>query len=102
MLGLGAAALAPLAALAWTRPAAGQQSGDNESALRGTQRSGTITPIPIAIPHFLGEDSRFVTELTAVITADLERSGCSGRWTPLPSSSRCATSTPRRVSRTGG
>ncbi|HWE17939.1 MAG TPA: Tol-Pal system beta propeller repeat protein TolB [Hyphomicrobiaceae bacterium] len=72
-LGLGAAALAPLAALA-SRPAAAQQS-ENETALRGTQRSGTITPIPIAIQQFLGDDQRFVTVLTEVITADLERSG---------------------------
>jgi TolB protein len=73
-LGLGAAALAPLA-LACTRPAAAQQSADAEGGLRGTQRSGTITPIPIAIPQLLGDDPRFVAEVTAVITADLERSG---------------------------
>jgi TolB protein len=43
--------------------------------LRGTQREGTIAPIPIAIPQFLGEDPRFVAEMTSVVTADLERSG---------------------------
>jgi TolB protein len=74
-LGLGAAALSPLAALAWTRPAPAQQSADADIGLRGKQRSGTIAPIPIAIPQFLGDDQRFVAEMTAVITADLERSG---------------------------
>ena len=48
--------------------------------LRGTQRSGTIAPIPIAIPQFLGDDPRFVAEVTAVVSADLERSGL---FTPL-------------------
>jgi TolB protein len=69
VLGLGAAALAPLATLGWSSPAAAQDG------LRGTQREGTIAPIPIAIPQFLGEDARFVAEVTGVITGDLERSG---------------------------
>jgi TolB protein len=70
---LGAATLAPLAALEWNGPASAQR--DSEGGLRGTQREGTIAPIPIAIPQFLGEDPRFVAEMTGVVTADLERSG---------------------------
>ena len=46
-----------------------------QDGLRGTQREGTIAPIPIAIPEFLGEERRFSGEATAVISADLERSG---------------------------
>ena len=68
-LGLGAAALAPLVTLARV-PTAAAQDG-----LRGTQREGTIAPIPIAIPEFLGEERRFSSEVTGVISADLERSG---------------------------
>ena len=36
---------------------------------------GTIAPIPIAIPRFLGDDARFASEVTGVVMADLERSG---------------------------
>jgi TolB protein len=43
--------------------------------LKGTQREGTIAPIPVAIPEFFGEDRRFAAEVTGVISADLERSG---------------------------
>jgi TolB protein len=68
-LGLGAAALAQFAPLGWSGPAAAQEG------LRGTQREGTIAPIPIAIPQFLGDDPRFAAEMTNVVTADLERSG---------------------------
>ena len=54
----------------------GAAAGVSDSdGLRGTQREGTIAPIPIAIPEFLGEDQRFAAEITGVITADLERSG---------------------------
>jgi len=74
-LGLGAMALSPLAALAPSGPATAQRSADTETGLRGTQREGTVAPIPIAIPQFLGEDQRFVAEMTGVVTADLERSG---------------------------
>lgn len=74
-VGLGAVVLAPLAALGRSSPAAAQRTADNEVGLRGTQRQGTIAPIPIAIPQFLGDDPRFVAEMTGVVTADLERSG---------------------------
>jgi TolB protein len=46
-----------------------------QDGLRGTQREGTIAPIPIAIPEFMGEDRRFSAEMTGVVSADLERSG---------------------------
>jgi TolB protein len=36
---------------------------------------GTLAPIPIAIPRFLGDDARFASEVTGVVMADLERSG---------------------------
>jgi TolB protein len=74
-MGLGAVALSPLAALTWNDRAAAQRSADAETGLRGTQREGTIAPIPIAIPQFLGDDARFAAEVTGVVTADLERSG---------------------------
>ncbi|MBX9590174.1 MAG: Tol-Pal system beta propeller repeat protein TolB [Hyphomonadaceae bacterium] len=74
-LGLGAIALVPLAALGLSAPASAQRSADSEGGLRGTQREGTIAPIPIAIPEFFGEDRRFAAEVTGVVTADLERSG---------------------------
>ena len=64
VLGLGAAALTPVATLGWSDPAVAQDG------LRGTQREGTIAPIPIAITQFLGEDPRFVTEMTGVVMAD--------------------------------
>ena len=70
-LGLGALA-AP--SLGWPTSALAQRSADSDG-LRGTQREGTIAPIPIAIPQFLGEDQRFASEITGVVTADLERSG---------------------------
>ena len=70
-LALGALAASPLG---WPSSAFAQRSADSDG-LRGTQREGTIAPIPIAIPEFLGEDQRFASEITSVVTADLERSG---------------------------
>ena len=43
--------------------------------LSGTQRQGTIAPIPIAIPGFLGDDPKLAADIAGVISADLERSG---------------------------
>lgn len=43
--------------------------------LRGTQSQGTIAPIPIAIPDFLGEDPQLSLDITSVVAGDLERSG---------------------------
>jgi hypothetical protein len=36
---------------------------------------GTLKPIPIAVPEFLGEDPQFGREVSDVVAADLERSG---------------------------
>jgi TolB protein len=43
--------------------------------LTGRQTQGTIAPIPIAIPEFLGPDPRFSTDVADVIVADLQGSG---------------------------
>src|SRR5690606_7539582 len=43
--------------------------------LRGTQRQGTVAPIPIAIPVFVGDDPRLAADVAHVVMADLERSG---------------------------
>jgi TolB protein len=49
--------------------------GAQGEGLRGTQRQGTIAPIPIAIPAFLGDDPQLAAEISGVIAGDLERSG---------------------------
>jgi TolB protein len=72
---LSAIALAPLAAFLRGTSAAAQRSAESEGGLRGTQREGTIAPIPIAVPEFLGEDPQFALEVSDVVAADLERSG---------------------------
>ncbi len=43
--------------------------------LKGTQTEGTIAPIPIAVPTFLGDDQQFAQQISGVVEADLERSG---------------------------
>lgn len=43
--------------------------------LRGTQREGTIAPIPIAIPEFTGSDAKLAADISNVVSADLARSG---------------------------
>ncbi len=43
--------------------------------LQGRQTQGTIAPIPIAIPVFLGPDPKLATDVADVITADLDHSG---------------------------
>ncbi|MET0638950.1 MAG: Tol-Pal system protein TolB, partial [Hyphomicrobium sp.] len=43
--------------------------------LKGTQTEGTIAPIPIAIPTFLGDDQQLAQQISGVVEADLERSG---------------------------
>ena len=72
---LGVLAVSPLAAAGWGSSPAWAQLRNDSDGLRGTQREGTIAPIPIAIPEFFGEDRRFAAEVTGVVTADLERSG---------------------------
>lgn len=43
--------------------------------LKGTQTEGTIAPIPIAIPLFVGDDPQLAANVSDVLQADLERSG---------------------------
>jgi TolB protein len=43
--------------------------------LKGTQTEGTIAPIPIAIPLFVGDDPQLAGNVSDVLQADLERSG---------------------------
>ena len=43
--------------------------------IAGTQTQGTLTPIPIAVPVFLGDDPQLATDVANVVQADLERSG---------------------------
>jgi TolB protein len=43
--------------------------------LRGRVTEGTIAPIPIAIPVFLGPDPKLAADVSDVIVADLDRSG---------------------------
>jgi TolB protein len=49
--------------------------GGGGEGLRGTQRQGTIAPIPIAIPTFQGDDAKLSADVSGVVAADLERSG---------------------------
>jgi TolB protein len=48
--------------------------------LQGRQTQGTIAPIPIAIPFFLGPDPKLSAEIADVVQADL---GNSGLFEPL-------------------
>lgn len=48
--------------------------------LKGTQTEGTIAPIPIAIPTFLGDDQQLAQQISGVVEADL---GNSGLFRPL-------------------
>lgn len=50
-------------------------AGAPGGGLRGTQRQGTVAPIPIAIPIFLGEDAKLSNDIALVVASDLERSG---------------------------
>lgn len=43
--------------------------------LSGTQRQGTIAPIPIAVPSFLGDNPKLAADVAGVVMADLEGSG---------------------------
>jgi TolB protein len=54
----------------------GPQPGTkSEGPLEIDITQGTLQPIPIAIPRFLGDDARFASEVTGVVIGDLERSG---------------------------
>jgi TolB protein len=54
---------------------AGAGGGGLSGGLRGTQRQGTVAPIPIAIPPFVGDDPKLAADIAGVVAADLERSG---------------------------
>lgn len=43
--------------------------------LKGTQREGTIAPIPVAIPEFIGGDPKLAADISNIVAADLGRSG---------------------------
>ena len=64
---LAALLFAPVAVVVISTPAAAQ--------LQGTQTQGTIAPIPVAVPVFLGDDPQMAAEISNVVQADLERSG---------------------------
>ncbi len=51
------------------------QGADTGGGLRGTQRQGTIAPIPIAIPAFVGADPQLAADVAGVVASDLESSG---------------------------
>ncbi|MEL7049378.1 MAG: hypothetical protein AAFO75_10535, partial [Pseudomonadota bacterium] len=59
-------------AFAQAGPAAG---GADDGVLRGTVRQGTIDPIPVAIPVFVGDDPELAAEIADVVVADLAGSG---------------------------
>jgi len=46
-----------------------------QAQLKGTQTEGTIAPIPIAVPLFVGDDPKLAANVSDVLQADLERSG---------------------------
>jgi len=46
-----------------------------QAQLKGTQTEGTIAPIPIAVPLFVGDDPQLAANVSDVLQADLERSG---------------------------
>lgn len=64
---IAAVLLLPVVAVLSSHPASAQ--------LQGTQTQGTIAPIPIAIPLFLGDDPQLAGDISNVVMADLERSG---------------------------
>jgi len=69
-LSAAGAAVLSLAMLVPLPPAYAQDGG-----LVGTQRQGTLAPIPVAIPVFLGTDPRLAADIADVVAADLAHSG---------------------------
>ncbi len=63
-----AGAPAPRAATGGGAPVAG-------GPLTGTQDTGVIEPIPIAVPVFTGDDPQLAANVADIVQADLERSG---------------------------
>jgi TolB protein len=54
-------------------PGGGAAAGGG-GGLQGRQTQGTLEPIPIAIPAFLGPDPQLSADIAGVISADLQRS----------------------------
>ena len=69
-----AAAGLAAAALPWANEARAQQQ-QRKGPVEVDITEGTVKPITIAIPLFLGDDPRLAEEVTNIISADLERSG---------------------------
>ena len=57
------------------KPAGGGGPAIVGGALTGSQDTGVVEPIPIAIPVFVGDDPQFAASVADVVQADLERSG---------------------------
>jgi TolB protein len=55
--------------------AAGALPSDLRAQLSGRQTEGQITPRPIAVPEFFGDDPKFGADVANVVAANLERSG---------------------------
>ncbi|MDX2288639.1 MAG: Tol-Pal system beta propeller repeat protein TolB [Hyphomicrobiaceae bacterium] len=73
-----------LGVLAVVLTAATARAQDDEGGLRGTQRQATIAPIPIAVTQFTGDDLKLAADVSAIIEANLRRSGL---FDPLDSGS---------------
>lgn len=57
-------------------PAQAQEApSDGDGVLRGTVRQGSIDPIPIAIPAFIGEDPQLARDIADIVMDDLAGSG---------------------------
>jgi TolB protein len=72
-----AAALGAPAALAQQpqQRASSARAGQGGGPLEVNITQGTLQPIPIAVPDFLGEEPQLARDVTQVASADLERSG---------------------------
>ncbi len=66
---------APAQAAPGAPPSTSQGAAAPGGGVRGSQTEGSIAPIPIAIPLFLGDDPQLAGEIANVVQADLERSG---------------------------
>jgi TolB protein len=71
-LGLALALVAPAAA---QQPKQGGQRPASSGPLEIDINQGSLQPIPIAIPDFLGEDPKVAKDISDIVSADLERSG---------------------------
>lgn len=71
----GLLALAVQATTSIAGHAQGASLAGGDGVLRGTVRQGSIDPIPVAIPVFIGNDPRLSAQIADVIKADLAGSG---------------------------